>query len=108
MELLVGTNNLIGPGAYKPEDSKKPSNHANFPKWTIGDSKRKGLNLKVWTEQETYAVISSVGNQAMSRKKTEPMVKMGKSTRDTVKKLGMFPTMMSKQPTRVRIEHPKL
>jgi Sperm-tail PG-rich repeat len=108
LELHVGTNDLIGPGAYKPEESKKPSKHTDSPKWTIGKSKRKGLNLKVWTKNETYAVVSSVGDQAVSRKKTEPKIKMGKSTRDTDKKLGMFPSMMSKQPTRIRIEHPKL
>ncbi len=108
MELLVGTNELIGPGAYKPEESKKPSKHTDSPKWTIGKAKRKGLNLRVWTKNETYAVVSSVGGQAESKRKTEPIVNVGKSTRDTNKKLGMFTSMMSKQPTRVRIDHPKI
>jgi len=64
--------------------------------------------LRVWTKNETYAVISSVGDQAMSKKTTEPKIKIGKSTRESTKKLGMFPSTMSKQPTRIRIEHPKL
>jgi hypothetical protein len=63
--------------------------------------------LKVWTKNETYATPSSVGDQHYSRKITEPKVSFGKATREKTKKLGMFPTMMSKQPTRVRIEHPK-
>lgn len=64
--------------------------------------------MRVWTKNETYAVVSSVGDQHQSKKITEPRVKIGKATRDKTKKLGMFPTMMSKQPTRVRIDHPKL
>ena len=107
LKLHVGTNDLIGPGAYKPENSKKPSKHEEFPHWTLPKSQRKGLNLKVWTKNETYATESSVGVQKMSKKATEPRAKIGKATRDKVKKLGFFPTMMSKQPTRVRIEHPK-
>ena len=63
--------------------------------------------MKVWTKNETYATESSVGVQNMSKKATEPRVKIGRATRDKVKKLGMFPSMMSKQPPRVRIEHPK-
>ena len=69
---------------------------------------RKGLNLKIWTKNETYATPSSVGDQTLSKKTTEPRVKIGKATREKVKKLGMFPSMMSKQPTRIRIDHPKL
>ena len=108
LELNVGTNDLVGPATYKPEASKKPSNHTDSPKWTIGKSKRKGLNLKVWTKNETYCIVSSLGNQQNSNKLTEPKIRMGKSTRETVKKLGVFPSMMSKQATRVRIDHPKL
>lgn len=63
--------------------------------------------MKVWTKNETYATVSSVGDQHQSKKNTEPRVKIGKATRDKTKKLGMFASMMSKQPTRIRIEHPK-
>ena len=62
--------------------------------------------MKVWTKNETYATVSSVGDQQLSKKITEPRVKIGNATREKAKKLGMFPTMMSKQPTRVRIDHP--
>jgi hypothetical protein len=50
----------------------------------------------------------SVGNQIMTQKKTEPQINVGKSTRESDRKLGMFPSTMSKQPTRIRIEHPKI
>jgi hypothetical protein len=53
-------------------------------------------------------IISSVGQQVQSRKSTEPRVSVGKSTRDKDRKLGMFPSMMSKQPTKISIPHPKI
>lgn len=107
LQIVVGTNPQIGPGAYRPEDSKKPSNYTEYPHWTMPKSKRKGLGLKVWTNNETYAMESCVGVQKTSKKTTEPRATFGKTSRDKAKKLGMFPTMMSKQPTRVRIDHPK-
>jgi hypothetical protein len=42
----------------------------------------------------------------MTQKKSEPQLSMGKSSRDKEKKLGMFPSMMSKQPTKIRLPHP--
>jgi hypothetical protein len=44
----------------------------------------------------------------MDRKKSEPQISLGKSTREKTIKVGMFANMMSKQPTRIRIEHPKI
>jgi hypothetical protein len=44
----------------------------------------------------------------MSHKKSEPIVNVGKSDREKHKKLGMFPSMMSKQPTKIRLDHPKI
>lgn len=43
----------------------------------------------------------------MSKKKSETKVNFGKADRDKDKKLGMFPSMMSKQPTKIHIDHPK-
>lgn len=51
--------------------------------------------------------ISSVGDQIMTQKKTEPQINLGKSTRDGEKKRGMFIQMMDKQPAKIRIEIPK-
>lgn len=36
-----------------------------------------------------------------------PKLSFAKADRDKEKKVGMFPSMMSKMPTKVRIEHPK-
>lgn len=52
-------------------------------------------------------LFRSVGNQIMTQKKSEPILSMGKAGREKDKKLGMFPSMMSKQPTKIRIDHPK-
>jgi hypothetical protein len=58
MALLVGTNELVGPGKYEVESSKKTSKHKDSPKWTIGKDKRKGLNYRTWTKNETYHLYS--------------------------------------------------
>ena len=55
-----------------------------------------------------FSCFRSVGNQIITHKKTEPQINVGKSTRENQKKLGIFPAMMSKQPTSIRIEHPKI
>lgn len=44
----------------------------------------------------------------MTQKKSQPNLSFGKSTRDKEKKLGMFPSMMSKPTTRISLPHPKL
>ena len=54
MNLQVGTNEIVGPGVYIPEKSRFDSKHPNPPIWTLPKDKRKGLNLKVWTKNETY------------------------------------------------------
>ncbi len=58
LNLQTGTTDIVGPGAYDVIQSKKTSKHADFPKWTIGNDKRKGLNLKTWTKHETYHLYS--------------------------------------------------
>jgi hypothetical protein len=44
----------------------------------------------------------------MTQKRSEPQLKMGKASREKSLKLGMFPSMMSKQPTRITLPHPKI
>ena len=44
----------------------------------------------------------------MTQKKSEPVLSIGKATREKTKKLGMFQSMMSKPTTKIRILHPKL
>lgn len=54
LNLLTGTNDLVGPGTYDVIESKKTSKHTDAPLWTLGKDKRKGLNYKTWTKNETY------------------------------------------------------
>ncbi len=58
LNLLVGTNDIVGPGHYKVQNSKKTSVHTEFPKFSIGKGERQGLNNKVWTKNETYEIYS--------------------------------------------------
>jgi len=45
----------------------------------------------------------------MSAKTSEPVISIGKAKRDKESKIkGMFPVHMSKQPTKIRIEHPSI
>jgi len=107
LNLLVGTNEIVGPGAYKVEKAGFTSIHEVPPKYTMPKDKRKGLNNKVFTKNETYYLYSSCNNQLDSKKTSVPQVSFSKADRDKGKKVGMFPSTMSKMPTKVRIEHPK-
>jgi len=104
---MVGTNEIVGPGAYKIEKAGFTSIHDCQPKYTMPKDKRKGLNNKVYTKNETYYVYSSCADQIYSQKRSVPKLSFSKADRDKEKKVGMFPSMMSKMPTKVRIEHPK-
>jgi hypothetical protein len=48
-----------------------------------------------------------MGTQVQSKKKTEEMVKIGKSTREREKKRGTFKSMMERQPMSIKIAMPK-
>ena len=58
LNLKTGTNDQVGPGLYDVVNSKKTSKHVEPAKWTIGNDKRKGLNYKCWTKNETYHLYS--------------------------------------------------
>jgi len=107
LNLLVGTNEIVGPGAYKVEKAGFTSIHEVPPKFTMPKGKRKGLDNKVWTKNETYYQYQSCNPQVDSRKTSMPNLTFSKADRDKHKKTGMFPSTMSKMPTKVRIEHPK-
>ena len=107
MKLLTGTNPEVGPGKYRPETANYGSHHQKFPKYSIGKGKRPPLNPKPWTKNESYWIYSSMGTQVQSKKKTEEMVKIGKSTREREKKRGTFKSMMERQPVSIRIAMPK-
>ena len=107
LNLMVGTNEIVGPGAYKVEKAGFTSIHQIAPKYTLPKDKRKGLNNKVFTKNETYYLYSSCATQIDSKKNSEAKLTFCKADRDKEKKVGMFPSTMSKMPTKVRIEHPK-
>jgi len=107
LNLLVGTNEIVGPGAYKVEKAGFTSIHQVPPKYTMCKDKRKGLDNKVFTKNETYYQYSSCASQIDSRKTSVPFLSFSKADRDKDKKTGMFPSTMSKMPTKIRIEHPK-
>lgn len=107
LKLLTGTGTVVGPGKYDVEKSKLTSIHKNLPIWSIGKDKRKGLYNKTWTKNETYELYSSVGKQIRTHKRSEAEIKMGKSTRDGEKQRGVFPQMMDRQPTKIRLPVPK-
>ena len=104
---MVGTNEIVGPGAYKVEKAGFTSIHEIPPKYTMPKDKRKGLNNKVFTKNETYYLYSSCADQVYSEKTSVPKLSFSKADRDKGKKVGMVPSTMSKMPTKVRIEHPK-
>ncbi len=107
MKLMTGTNQDVGPGKYRPETAIYHSHHQKFPIYSIGKGKRPPLNPKSWAKTESYWIYSSMGNQVQSKKRTEEMVKIGKSTREREKKRGTFKSMMERQPVSIRIAMPK-
>ena len=104
---MTGTNKEVGPGKYRPESAAYHSNHRKYPVYSIGKGKRPPLNPKSWANKETYWIYSSMGTQVQSKKKTEEMVKIGKSTREREKKRGTFKSMMERQPMTIKIAMPK-
>ena len=76
---MTGTGEVVGPGKYATEESKNTSIHRNFPTWSLGKSKRVGLNNKTWTQHETYEDYSCVGKQIRTLKRCESEIKIGKA-----------------------------
>ena len=107
LKLMTGTDQTVGPGKYRPESAVYHSHHPKFPIYSVGKAKRQPLYNKPWTKSESYWIYSSMGNQVQSKKKTEEMVKIGKSTREREKKRGVFKSMMERQPMTIRIPMPK-
>ena len=107
VKMQTGTGEGVGPGRYRVESAKYTSKHKLFPQYSIGKEKRKPLYNSNWTKNETYFMYSSCGNQVMSKKKTEPRGKVGKSTRDAEAKRGVFKSMMERPRTAIRIPMPK-
>lgn len=103
----TGTGINVAPWSYKQEKFINLSKHPTFSKYSFQKTERKGLEEKVWTKNESYFVYSGFGNQIMTKKTTEPIQSMTRSTRDGRLKCGVFKTMMERQPTSIKIPLPK-
>ena len=67
------------------------------------------IDIKLAAWYDFILINRSCNTQIESRKRSEPIVAIGKSTRDKESKTrGIYACHMSKQPTRIRIEHPKI
>ena len=104
---MCSTNEMVGPSSYKVEQCKHNSRHRDFPTWSFGKGERKGLFNKTWTKNETYEIYSSMGDQVRNYRTSEPKINIGKSTRDIEKHRGIFPSTMSRIPSKVCIPLPK-
>ena len=56
IKVQTSTNEQVGPGKYPVQDSSLTSKHQNLPKWSLPVAKRKGLDYKIWTKNETYYI----------------------------------------------------
>ena len=107
LDLATGTGKNVAPWTYKQDNVVSLSQHPKFAKYSFQKAERKGLEEKVWTKNESYFVYSAFGNQIMTKKPTEPIQSMTKSTRDGRLKCGVFKSMMERQPQSIRIPMPK-
>lgn len=107
LDLETGTGINVAPWTYKKENDIFLSKHPKFPKYTFQKAERQGLATKPWTKNESYFLYSSIGNQIMTQKRTEPIQSLTKSTRDGRLKCGVFKSMMERTPQSIRIPMPK-
>ena len=102
-----GAGKNVAPWTYKLDNYNSLSQHRKFPQFSFQKALRKSPSEKVWTKKESYFIYSSLGEQIMTQKPTLPMHSMTKSSRDDRKKLGVFKSMMERNPSSVRIQMPK-
>lgn len=107
LSLSTGTGINVAPWSYDQSKVGSMSTHKNYPVFSFQKDKRKGLNQKIWTKNESYYLYSSIGTQIMTHKPTMPIESIGKQTREERNKCGMFKSMMERVPQSVRISMPK-
>ena len=108
LDMSTGTGINVAPWSYKQDNVTALSQHPKFAKYSFQKAERRGLEEKLWTKNESYFIYSSFGNQIMTKKPTEPIQSMTKSTRDGRIKCGVFKSMMERQPQSIRIPMPKI
>ena len=104
-ESATGVN--VAPWTYKQDNVTKLSQHKVFPMYSFKKDKRKGLNEKIWTKNESYFLYSSIGQQIMTHKPTRPIQSFEKAEKEKYNNRGIFKSMMERAPQKIRIAMPK-
>lgn len=107
LSLSTGTGINVAPWTYNQDKVDKLSVHKSFPVYSFQKDKRKGLNEKIWTKNESYYLYSSIETQIMTHKPTMPIESIGNETREKRNKTGVFKFMMERVPQSVKIPMPK-
>ena len=105
--LETGTGVNVAPWTYKQDNVTSLSRHKAFPVYSFQKSKRKGLNERIWTKNESYFIYSSIGQQIMTQKPTRPIQSFEKAEKDKYSNRGIFKSMMERAPQKIRIAMPK-
>ncbi len=98
-----GAGKNVSPFSYKQENFKKLSTHIQRPIYSFQRDRRKDLADKQWTKKESYYMYSSIGEQIMTQKPTQPIQSMPHCTREDRLKTGIFKANMERQPQSIRI-----
>lgn len=78
----VGTHGeVVAPTSYEIGEKSDVHKFSYSPKYSFGHDQRKSLGRKKYTKDETYAVISSCGEQVLAPKESVPQYSFGKSQR---------------------------
>ena len=82
IRIPVGTEGAkVGPTTYELAEKSDKHKFAYSPKYSFGGDIRKSLGRKPETKDETYAVVSSLGEQASSPKDSRPQFTFSRAKR---------------------------
>lgn len=105
--LETGTGVNVAPWTYNQDRVTSLSQHKAYPVYSFQKDKRKGLNERIWTKNETYYIYSSIGHQIMTQKPTMPIQSFEKASKEKLNNRGIFKTMMERAPQKISIAMPK-
>lgn len=103
--LMASTPVQVGPGSYIKLQQPNTSIMPDHPQFSFPKDKKHRPHQLTFQKNQTYDTRSSMGAQCVSKNRTMPEIAIGKAKRDV--NTGTFKSMMSTQPTRIRIQHPK-
>jgi len=102
---MGSTPNQVGPGSYLSQQQGNTSVQGNAPKFSFPQDPKMKPTMPSVQKNMTYDTRSSIGAQVSSKKKTMASTTFGKSGRSAP--TGTFKSMMSTQPTSIRIAMPR-